>query len=294
MRAFLMLVLLMAICFVAGALLAYPAYLIVHPLNADWPFHRIAARLAMLLLVIGIVGLVRHLKVTGRVDWGYGVPPAQFIGTFLLALILGLVSMLPIVLLLLGLDVRALKPGVTIDFGTLAIAAGGGLLSGLIVAFTEESFLRGAMFTAIARESGPRIAIVLTALIYSTLHFLSRVRIPHESVDWRSGLELLAGTFATFAHPTAILDSWLALAAVGVLLGLLRHRSGNIAACVGLHAGWVSVISVTREISTRAPENRWSFVVGDYDGVVGLLVLAWTIAIIAAYWFLSRSRRAAV
>jgi len=288
MRAFLLLLLLMAICFVAGALLAYPVYLIVHPLNAGWPFHRVAARVAALLLVIGIVALVRHLHVTNRVAWGFGVPRTQFLRTFALALVLGLISMSPIVAFLFGLDLRAIKAGVTIDLETLSIAAGGGLLSGLVVAVTEESFLRGAMFTAIARESGQRAAILLTALIYAAVHFLSRVRIPHESVDWASGFELLAGTFATFAHPAAFIDSFLALAAVGVLLGLLRARTGNIAACIGLHAGWVGVISVVRELSGRAPEGRWSFLVGDYDGVVGLLVLAWTIIISTVYWFITR------
>jgi membrane protease YdiL (CAAX protease family) len=288
MRAFSLLVLLMAACFVAGALLAYPAYLIVHPLNADWPFHRVAARVAMLLLVVGIVLLVRRLRVTKRADWGFGVPRAQFLRTLVLTLVLGLLSMLPVVALLFALDLRALRTGVTVNVGTLAAAAGGGLLSGLVVAFTEESFLRGAMFTAIARESGQRAAVALTALIYAALHFLSRVHIPHEHVDWGSGFDLLAGTFATFTHPAAMIDSFLALAAVGVLLGLLRMRSGNIAACIGLHAGWVCVISVVRELSGPVPGNRWSFLVGDYDGVVGLLVLAWTIVISVAYWLATR------
>lgn len=290
MRAFLLLVLLMAVCFVAGALLAYPAYLVVHPLNADWPFHRVASRVAMLLLVIGIVLLIRHLHVTRREDWGFGVPRSQFIRTFARALVLGLFSMLPVAALLFGLELRAVKPGLDVDFATLASAVGGGLLSGLVVAFTEEAFLRGAMFTAIARESGQRAAILLTALIYSALHFLSRVRIPHENVDWGSGFELLAGTLAPFANPGTIADSFLALAAVGVLLGLLRARTGNIAACIGLHAGWVCVIAVVRELSVRLPQSRWASLVGDYDGVVGLLVLAWTLAIIAVYWMATRKR----
>jgi len=288
MRAFLLLVLLMAVCFVGGALFAFPAYLIVHPLNDGWPFHRVAARVATLLLVIGIVLLVRHLHVTRRADWGFGVPPAQFVRTFLLALFLGLLSMLPVVALLFGLDLRAPKPDVTIDFATLAIAAGGGLLSGLVVAFSEETFLRGAMFTAIARESGQRVAILLTALIYAALHFLSRVHIPHQRVDWGSGWELLKGTFATFANPAAFVDSFLALAAAGVLLGLLRARTGNIAACIGLHAGWVCIIGMVRELSARVPHGRWSFLVGDYDGVVGLMVLAWTMIIIAVFWLVTR------
>ena len=290
MRAFLTLVLLMAFCFAAGALLAYPAYLLVHPLNEGWPFHRIAARLAMLLLLLGLLLVLRRLQVRSRADWGYGATSATFVRTLLLALALGIVSMLPVAAILFGLDVRELRapgsPGLTGVLLTIASA----LLAGLVVAFAEETFLRGAMYTAIARESGDRAAIGLTALIYSALHFLSRVRIAHEDVDWGSGRDLLRGTFATFAQPQLIVDSFLALAAVGVLLGLIRARTGHIAACIGLHAGWVCVIGVLRELSVRNPQSRWSFLVGDYDGVVGWLVFVWSAAIVAAYAYFSRSR----
>lgn len=290
MRAFLLLVLLMGICFIAGALLAYPAYLLVHSLQESWPFHRVAARIAMLLLLAGVVLLVRHLQVTSRADWGFGVARPRFLRTLLLALLLGVGSMLPVAAILFALDLRELKPGVILGLDSLALAAGSALLSGVVVACIEESFLRGAMFTAIARESGSRAAIALTALVYSAVHFLGRVRIPHESVDWGSGLILLAGTFATFLRPLAIIDSFLALAAVGVLLGMLRARTGNIAACIGLHAGWVCVIGAVRELSVQSAPGRWSFLVGDYDGVVGLLVLGWTLIIAAAYWYVTRRR----
>ncbi len=288
MRAFLILVLLMALCFVAGALLAYPAYLLVHPLNEGWPFHRVAARLAMLLLLIGLVIVLRRLQVSGRADWGFGVPRAQFIKTLLGALVLGVLSMLPIAAMLFALDVRELKSQVSPGLADFALASGGALLAGLVVAFVEETLLRGAMFTAIARESGERVAIGLTALIYAALHFLSRVRIAHEDVEWDSGLDILAGSFVTFTHPGLIADSFLALAAVGVLLGIIRARTGHIAACIGVHAGWVCVIGVLRELSVRTPGGAWSFLVGDYDGVVGWLVFLWAAIIAAACWYYGR------
>jgi membrane protease YdiL (CAAX protease family) len=287
MRAFLILVLLMGLCFAAGALLAYPAYLVVHPLNETWPFHRVAARLAMLLLLIALVVVLRRLQVRTRADWGFGVPRAQFLRSLFVALLLGIVSMLPIACLLLGLEVRELKSSPDLA-GLIPAIVGRALLAGLVVAFTEEALLRGAMFSAIARESGERIAIGLTALLYSALHFLSRVRIAPEDVGWDSGLTLLAGTFATFTQPLAIVDSFLALAAVGVLLGMIRAHTGHIAACIGLHAGWVAVIAVLREVSVRTAHSPRAYLVGDYDGVVGWLVLAWSVIIAAGYWYFAR------
>jgi membrane protease YdiL (CAAX protease family) len=288
MRAFLVLVVLMACCFVAGALLAYPAYLLLHPLNEDWPFHRIAARLATLLLLVGLFFALRYLHVRTRAAWGYGVPRATFIRTMLVALAVGVVSMLPVAAILFGLGVRELKPQMALDLAGILRTVLSALLAGLVVAFTEETLVRGAMHTAIARESGDRVAIGLTALIYSALHFLSRVRIAHDDVDWGSGRELLAGTFVTFTQPHLIADSFLALFAVGVLLGLIRARTGHIAACIGLHAGWVCVIGVLRGLSVRNPASPWSFLVGDYDGVVGWLVFAWAALIIGLYAFLER------
>src|SRR2546430_1216364 len=47
------------------------------------------------------------------------------------------------------------------------------LVSGFAVAFIEETFLRGAMHTAIERESGTRLAVLLTALLYAATHFLA-------------------------------------------------------------------------------------------------------------------------
>lgn len=288
MRAFLILVLLMGLCFLAGALLAYPAYLLVHPLNESWPFHRVAARLAMLLLLIGLLIVLRRLQVRTRADWGFGIPRVQFVRALLAALVLGILSMLPVAAILFGLDVRELKPQTSPAVAGVALATGGALLAGLVVAFVEETLLRGAMFTAIARESGERVAIALTALIYAALHFLSRVRIAHEDVEWGSGLEILAGSFVTFTHPGPIADSFLALAAVGVLLGMIRARTGHIAACIGLHASWVCVIGVLREFSVRNPDGPWSFLVGDYDGVVGWLVFLWAAIIAAAYGYYGR------
>mgnify|MGYP003693691249 CR=1 FL=1 len=56
-----------------------------------------------------------------------------------------------------------------------------------------------------------------------------------------------------FTEPALIVDSFLCLTAVGVLLGIVRALTGNIAACIGLHAGWVMVICVLRQITIPNP-----------------------------------------
>jgi membrane protease YdiL (CAAX protease family) len=286
MRAFLAFILLMAVALVAGALLAYPVHELGQALDADWPFHRVASRVAMLMLLVGFLLLIRRLRLAARASLGYGLQRPRWIRLAGLSLLIGAVSMLPVVGILLALGIRAPLPDV--DAAAVMGVLLSGLLSGIVVAFVEETFLRGAMFTAVERESGATAAIGLTAFVYAALHFLNRVKIPAEQVNAGSGFDLLAGTLDTLAHPVAIVDSFLALFAVGVLLAVVRARTGNIAACVGLHAGWVWVIAITRELTRRDPTSEWAYLVGNYDGIVGYFVFGWTVLMVAAAHFILR------
>jgi membrane protease YdiL (CAAX protease family) len=286
MRAFLAFILLMAVALVAGALLAYPVHELGQALDADWPFHRVASRVAMLMLLVGFLLLVRRLRLADRVSLGYGLERPKWLRLATLSLLIGAVSMLPVVAVLLALGIRTPVP----EMNATAVAGVlfSGLLSGIVVAFVEETFLRGAMFTAIERESGATAAIGLTAVVYAALHFLNRVRIPADQVNAGSGFDLLAGTLDTLANPMAIVDSFLALFAVGVLLALVRARTGSVAACIGLHAGWVWVIAITRELTKRDPTSEWAHLVGSYDGVVGYFVFGWTVLMVSVAWFILR------
>lgn len=271
----------------AIALFAWPAWLLVGPV-LDVPFHRVANRVGMLALLVGFVIVARRLGLADRVGLGYGLPRRAFLAEGAIGIVLGIATMLPPIALLYLLGLREPKdtvPGTAI-FGYLL----GGLGSGLVVAFIEETFLRGAMYTGIARQSGTRLAIVATALIYAATHFIARYRIPAAEVDAWSGVALLGGALRSFTQPLGILDAFLCLTGVGILLGIVRRHTGNIAACIGLHAGWVCVITVVREISRRADGHALGALVSDYDGVIGWLVLAW-IPVIG--WALARfySRR---
>jgi membrane protease YdiL (CAAX protease family) len=290
MRAFLTFFGLIVAGLVAMALFAYPAWLLLSP-HFDFPFHRIANRIGMLSLLIGFVLVARRAGVADRASLGYGLPRPRFLRELAEALALGVALMLPIIAVMAMLDLRAWKGGVAPDMGTIAGFALKGLLSGLTVAFIEETFLRGAMYTAIRRESGVKLAVVLTAIVYSALHFFARVKIPAAEVVWGSGMDLLAGTLRTFADPLAILDAFLCLFAVGVLLSVVRELTGSIAACVGLHAGWVWVITVVRETSAPDRTHPAAFLLSQFDGLVGWLVLAWT-AVIGWTLFRLYARRA--
>ncbi len=280
MRAFAWFLGLMVVALAAVALLAWPAWTLLHP-HFDFPFHRIAERVGMLALLLGFLTLARHLGLADRASLGYGLPRRIFLREMGIALALGVTSMLAVVGLMALLGLLEWRAGSVVALPKLIVT---GALSGFAVAFIEETFLRGAMHTAIERESGTRAAVLLTALLYAATHFFAKFHIPPEQVSVRSGLDLLEGSLHAFARPLSIADAFLALFAVGVLLGLVRAASGDIAACIGLHAGWVWVMLVTHELVQPRAGAALGFLLSRFDGFVGWLVLAWTLLLAVPLW----------
>jgi len=291
MRAFAWFMLLFAAALAAVALFAYPAWLLLHP-HFDFPFHRIGERLGMLALLVGFVLLARRLRLADRASLGYGLARRAFLRELGVALGLGVASMLGVVVLMALLGLSEWAPGAGFGAPSLARLVLRCAFSALAVALIEETFLRGAMYSAIERESGVRTAVLLTALLYAATHFFGKVRIAAQDVSAYSGLALLGDSLQSFAHFGGIVDAFLALFAVGVVLALVRAASGNIAACLGLHAGWVWVMLVAHELRRPIPGAPLGFLLSRFDGFVGWLVLAWTLLLSVPLWHYYRRRAA--
>src|SRR5882757_8478700 len=276
MRAFAWFSALILLGLASIAAFTYPAWLLLHP-HFDFPFHRIGDRIGMLALAIGFVLAARRLGLNDRASLGYGIPQRAFLREMSIGLALGTVTMAAVVGIMTALGLLDWKAGAGLSAAMLARLVLLRLSSGLAVAFIEETFLRGAMQTGIERESGTTAAVILTAVIYSATHFFASFKIPPDQVTAWSGVDLLSGTLHLFAHPLGIADAFLCLLAVGIVLGTIRAATGNIAACIGLHAGWVWVMLVVHELSQPLRAAPLNFLLSRFDGFVGWLVLAWTI-----------------
>ncbi len=292
MRAFAWFLGLFVVAFGGVALLAYPAWLLLHP-HFDFPFHRIGERVGMLVLAVGFVLIARRLGLADRVSLGYGAPRREFVRELLIGLVLGLATLLAVLGLMIALGLLQWRQDAPVGAGAVAKIVTHGLTTGLAVALIEETFIRGAMFTAIQRESGTRAAIFLTSILFSATHFFGKVRIPAEQVTAWSGVDLITGTAHAFAHPLGILDAFLCLAAVGAVLAIVRATTGNIAATIGLHAGWVWVIQTAHDLTQPVESSPLRFLLSRFDGFVGWLVLAWTILMGVGLWRFYSGRRAA-
>jgi len=261
-----------------AALLAFPAWNGIHALEPDWPFHRVISRLWQLILLLAFVLAMQRLRLRGRGDWGYGVPRRTFLAQFAAGLGIGVATMLPMSIAMHALGIQELRP--EFDAALLAGAVLEGALVGLIVAVVEETFFRGLMYRAIERESGFAAAAALTALVYASIHFFARVKIPAAEVAWDSGFRLLGGALANFSNPLGIIDAFITLTLVGLLLAMVRRRTGAIAACIGLHMGWVWVIKSTLAVSREVEPSAFAPLVSRFDGYTGWLVAAWALLLI--------------
>jgi membrane protease YdiL (CAAX protease family) len=266
----------LALAVMAGV--TYPVWQLLHP-AFGFPFHRVADRLGMVTLAVGFVLVARRLRLADRISLGYALPPRRFVREAAIGFAIGVVLMGLVIAIMLALQLRLLRPGVALSAATFGKLAAQGLLRGIAVALIEETFLRGAMWTGIARESGAMTATILTSLVYALTHFVSSYHIPESQLSWRSGLDMLAGSFGAFARPLDVSDAYICLFGVGVVLATVRMHTGNIAASLGLHAGWVWVITFVRETSIADPANPLHGLLSRFDGVVGWLVCAWTVLV---------------
>ena len=271
-----------------GALLAYPAYELTSTF-ASWAFHRVASRVAMLVLIAELVWLCRRLNLRRARDFGYGLPWRRFLKLSVMWGAIGIATAAVGAAFLLSTHLRVVSPDFTPTVPNFARIFLIGLSSGVAVALLEETVIRGAMHTAIERESGPWTAALLTAPLFAVLHFFAKTRIAPEDVGWGSGFELLLRSFSPLAQPALVFDSFLSWLIVGLILSLTRVLTGNIAVAIGLHAGWVIVLRMLQEGTNSAEAPQYAFWVGRFDGLLGYWLLPWGICIAIALW-LSRGQ----
>lgn len=281
---FLAFVLVLLVSMLAAAVVSPWVQWMLSPLQT-FPLHRIFSRLTMLGVILYTLWLLRRYGLANREVLGFNRPLPDFLLRVLRGFAGGLLLMTAAVVPLFLLGVRQWNTERMADAGALIELVLGALGSGILVALIEETFFRGAMQGALMQQSAPRLALFGVPVLYAAVHFFGRATsVPADEVTALSGFTAMGGFFSLYAEPMRILDAFLALYVVGLLLALVRWRWGDIAGCIGLHAGFVMIIAVFRKLSVPV-EGEWSFLVGSFDGLLGV----W-IAVLAAAASLVLSR----
>jgi membrane protease YdiL (CAAX protease family) len=276
----------------AAALAAYPLWLALTAAGfGEVPFHKLTFRLLEVCALLGLWPLMRFLGLRSAADWGFGTGelaagPARRgrIKGLLAGFLAGAFVLLLIVLLLVGAEVRVPRSDFEWHPGLVSRTLISAVVAALVIALIEETWFRGALHRALEVRFSLATGVAVTALLYGLVHFIRPdVQVPAETVGWSSGYMVISGAFGRFADP-GIIDSLAALISVGVLLSLVRHRSGRIWECIGLHAGFVFVIRLTRKLTVVNPEAPHGYLVGSFDGIIGVLACAVFLLLTLAYW----------
>ena len=276
-----------AAALIAGALLAYPVHLLLN-LTGSVPFHK---ALSVAAVLGGLAASFAYLRLTGRsgaaaaglvgaeTEWRIHLP-ATAAGAVLLVLLLEFSLVL--------LDVRALRHDQGITPYTIAHTFVRALLVGFVVAFVEETIFRGALFTALQRQGGGATALFISSAIYAAVHYIKFPPVA-ETPGWFTGLIFLPAAFRRFSDP-AILDALLTLFVLGLLLGLMRLRSGKIIQCIGFHAGLVGALGLADFVTEHRPGAELGVLVSRYDQPLGWMAAAWLAVFVMVYLAVARGR----
>lgn len=280
------LLLYLAAVFVGGALLAPWLYAAVQALAPQVPAleklagMKFARYVNRALLAVALVGLPFFVRGAGIRRWAdAGIDPRRFAWRrFGAGFALGIVSLAAVCAAALLAGGRRMAVGATA--GDLAVEAAGALLTGLVVGVMEELLFRGAMFGGLRRAMRWPAALLLSSAVYAIVHFMGRPADPPE-VTWLSGFRALPGMLAGMAEPRALLPGFLSLTLAGVILGLAYQRTGDLAASIGIHAGWIFWLRFYALLTDSVPgADPWFW--GTQKLVDGWMALAALVVVLAA------------
>ncbi|HEX4640288.1 MAG TPA: CPBP family intramembrane glutamic endopeptidase [Chthoniobacterales bacterium] len=216
----------------------------IFPALARFDFESFFHRALLLGAILLLWPLLRWLRVRQRGD--LGLEPNR---RWLRHLAIGfLLSSLPVVgceLFLVLTDTYSIRP----VFSWLDVLQV--LPTAVVVPFIEEALFRGLFLGVLLRAMRPWAATVVSAGIFSIVHFLKAPDQTTTLVQWYSGFVSLAHSFDQFREPMLVLGGFSTLFLIGIILAHVRLATRSLWAPIGLHAGWILTSMMFAKIARR-------------------------------------------
>ena len=130
-------------------------------------------------------------------------------------------------------------------------ALGQVVLTAAIVPLLEEALFRGLFLGILLRGLRSWLAVLLSAAIFSIVHFLKAPDHTTTSVEWNSGFVSIAHSFDQFAEPMLVLAGFTTLFVIGIVLAQARLGTKSLWMPIGLHAGWILTSGVFGKVARR-------------------------------------------
>ena len=216
----------------------------IFPGLAEFEFESFFHRALMLGAIIFLWPFLRWLRIKRRSDLELERNPRWFRDV-----IIGfLLSSLPVILCEIFLVQRGLY-SMRAGFSWIAILPLTG--TAVIVPLIEETLFRGLFLGVLLRGLRPWPANLLSAAIFSIVHFLKAPDETSTTVHWFSGFVSLSHSFDQFSEPMLVLGGFTTLFAIGIVLGHARLGTQSLWLPIGLHAGWILASEAFGKLARR-------------------------------------------
>ena len=209
-------------------------------LGFHFTFRRLFDRVFELWLVTALVLAWRPLDLGGAAAIGLSAP--QRARDLARGAAIGLAGIA--VGLMLCWAWGALVPGLRFPPGKTVGKAALGALGALAIGVGEEALFRGVLLRRLSLDLGRIGGVVVTTVIYATLHALRTGGGRSGAGSW-AGVERLVTLLAPLTDVSA-LPSVIGLAGLGLVLAIARIATGSLWTSIGIHASWVLVFRVGR------------------------------------------------
>jgi CAAX protease family protein len=283
MRTVVSFFILVSLVIIVSPLLAYPVYLLSENF-IELPFYKLVSHVTLVCGLIFSGVYLKYHQLFSRQAFGFGISKKYFLNDMLRGIFVGILILAFIKFILILSGVHQIRPNLDYFWSNLPLIFFKAILTGLVVGLIEETIFRGALFSSLYKKTNALIAISLTSFVYAAVHFLKYRELPKGSeITWTTGMEMLPDAFFKLSYPY-ITDHFLTLFTLGVLLSMVRLRNGNIALCIGVHAGIVIALKVTGRFTEYTSGSQFDFLVNRYDHTLGYLSFAWLLVLAIAYW----------
>lgn len=269
-----------------GTILAYPIYKIVSIL-ADVNFRDV---IILSTQLTGLAGSLLYLRYT--TDFTFENLGYAFRGTAVkrdgfVSFIFGLMVLVFLGISFYLLGIYDLHSSRDFEFQAVPMLILGAMGTGLFVAIFEETVFRGALLQGLYKKLSAPLAIIITSLAYSWVHFIQFDVPPgSDNITLFTAPTNFISAYTDFLFDGKM-DAFLSLFVLGILLGMIRVKQGNIINCIGLHAGLVAGIKIFRYLAEYQSTNSHSYLVSSHDYRLGFMATFWLFLGALLYYFFS-------
>ncbi|RLA24889.1 MAG: CPBP family intramembrane metalloprotease domain-containing protein [Gammaproteobacteria bacterium] len=243
---------------------------------------KLISKSTQVLLILSIYPVMRWLRINAA-DMGF-VPWKAFLRQILSGMVLGLLTLLPVLVLSYFLGITTIDEAKDWTLGSFTLSVLVTLGLGLLISLLEEPMFRGILISAYLKRVGLMASVFLSSFYYALLHFIkTKTSIPVEQAKFTDSFRLLLEAYQNLLNPDHLGAFW-ALLMVGVFLAVMRTRLKlSLAWCIGCHAVWVCQIKMAHKITDVNYSSDLLYLISPYDGVIGPMVAIWLTLVLCAY-----------